>query len=199
MKRIAFHHQKRLQLKGPTFAWTARRPPSQKESIMIFPLSFPASTTFDNSRILLQKDTLGRVSLSIYVFIGTKGALRLPTTYDIHPIPFHPSIHKASFIIWTGLGLIWVDLQWPPMTTNSYQWPPITTNDYQLLPITTNDYQWLKMTINNYQWLSMTTNDYQRPPMTTKDYQWLPMTAFRLYSGYILPTFWLHSGYIFAT
>ena len=115
MKRIAFHHQKRLQLKGPTFAWTARRPPSQKESIMIFPLSFPASTTFDNSRILLQKDTLGRVSLSIYVFIGTKGALRLPTTYDIHPIPFHPSIHKASFIIWTGLGLIWVDLQWPPM------------------------------------------------------------------------------------
>ena len=118
MKRIAFHHQKRLQLKGPTFAWTARRPPSQKESIMIFPLSFPASTTFDNSRILLQKDTLGRVSLSIYVFIGTKGALRLPTTYDIHPIPFHPSIHKASFIIWTGLGLIWVDLQWPPMTSN---------------------------------------------------------------------------------
>ena len=62
---------------------------------MIFPLSFPASTTFDNSRILLQKDTLGRVSLSIYVFIGTKGALRLPTTYDndpIHPIPSTYSI-----------------------------------------------------------------------------------------------------------
>ena len=151
MKRIAFHHQKRLQLKGPTFAWTARRPPSQKESIMIFPLSFPASTT----HLIIVESCFRKVSLSIYVFIGTEGALRLPTTYDIHPIPFHPSIHKASFIIWTGLGLIWVDLQWPPMTTNSYQWPPMTTNDYKLPPMTTTDYQWLTMTNSDCQWLPM--------------------------------------------
>ena len=53
------------------------------------------------------------------ILISTEGALRRPKTYDNHPY-IHP-IHKASLIILTGLGLILVDLQLPPMTTYDYQ------------------------------------------------------------------------------
>ena len=47
----------------------------------------------------------------------TEGALRTPITYDNHPISSqsHPSIHKASLIIKTGLGLIW-------STSNELRW-----------------------------------------------------------------------------
>ena len=50
--------------------------------------------------------------LKIIALIGTEDALELPTTnndnHPIHPIrpSIHPSIHKASLIIKTGLGLI---------------------------------------------------------------------------------------------
>ena len=52
---------------------------------------------------------------------------------------------------WTGLGLIWVDLQWPPMTPNDLQWTSMTSNDLQWLTDwpqmtdwrTSNDLQWL--------------------------------------------------------
>ena len=53
-------------------------------------------------------------------------------TYDNHPI--QPSLipsHKASLIIWTDLGLIWVDLQ---MTSNDLQWPPIASNALSWVP-----------------------------------------------------------------
>ena len=50
--------------------------------------------------------------------------LRPMTT--IQPIP---SVHPQSlFNHLTGLGLIWVNLQWPPMTSNDLQWPPPHSN-----------------------------------------------------------------------
>ena len=75
-----------------------------------------------------------RVSLNVEV-IGTEVALRLPTTYDNNPIPSHPPHPQSLFNHLRGLGLIEVDLQWPPMTTNDYQWLPILQY--------CNDYQWL--------------------------------------------------------
>ena len=43
-------------------------------------------------------EKIGQTSLAGYNIIRTEGALRLPTTYDNHPIPSHP-IPKASLII----------------------------------------------------------------------------------------------------
>ena len=47
-----------------------------------------------------------------HFLVITKGALRTPITYDNQS---HPSIHKASLIIKTGLGLIW-------STSNELRW-----------------------------------------------------------------------------
>ena len=65
----------------------------------------------------------------IFSFISTEVALRIPMTYDCHPIPSHPT-YKASLIILAGIGLTWVDLQWSPMTSNDLQRLPMTSNDW---------------------------------------------------------------------
>ena len=54
-----------------------------------------------------------KLQLATGQFISTEYALRLPTTYDNHTIQsnrIRPYIYKASAIIKSGLGLIWVDL-----------------------------------------------------------------------------------------
>ena len=90
-------------------------------------------------------------------FISTEGAPRLPTTYDNHPI--HPSLRPSVWhIALNELNrpwMIWVDLRWPPMTTNNYQWLLI-------------DYQWLPMTINDYPGLDVFSHSRQ-PPTTQFD------------------------------
>ena len=51
-------------------------------------------------------------------FIGTEVALRIPMTYDNHPIhPSIPSVHPQS--LFNHLNKPWIDLSRPPMT--SYQ------------------------------------------------------------------------------
>ena len=107
--------------------------------------------------------------------ISTEGALRLPTTYDKHPIQPN-SIQHVWHIALNELNRPMIGLSQPSITFNDYQWLSMTTNHYQSLPITTNDYRWLLMTTDDYRWLLMTTNDYQWLPMTTDDYRRLPMT-----------------------
>ena len=58
--------------------------------------------------------------LHLWRFISTKGALRLPTTYNNHPIPSYPThpTHPQSLL--NHLNRPWIDLSRPPMPSNDY-------------------------------------------------------------------------------
>ena len=105
----------------------------------------------------------------VRTIISTEGALRLPTTYDNHPICLsHPVLQIAL----NELNRPKIDLNQPSMTSNDYKWLPMTTNDYQRLSKTLKDYQRLSKTIKKTIWWP--SYDY---PMTIR---WLsddyPMT-----------------------
>ena len=51
-------------------------------------------------------------------FISTESALRLPTTYDNHPIPSHPTVQHIAL---NHLNRPKIDLSRPPMTSNDLQ------------------------------------------------------------------------------
>ena len=110
--------------------------------------------------------------------ISTEGALRLPSTYDNHLIPYvHPHVGLWRRPLHCRSSLI--NLQRAPTTSNDYLW----------LLMTTDDYQWLQMTTVDYRWLPMTTDDY---PMTL---WWLsddcPLTIQWLFDDYPMSIRWL--------
>ena len=82
-----------------------------------------------------------------------EGALRLPMTYDNHPIhPYNP-IH-----IWHWRRPLIID--WSESTSNDLQWP---IHGYFWLFIAISGYFWLLLAISDYFWPQI---DPSQPPMT---------------------------------
>ena len=55
----------------------------------------------------------------LFSIISTEGALIIPMTYDNHPIPSIHPVHPQSLL--NHLNRPWIDLSWPPMTSNDLQ------------------------------------------------------------------------------
>ena len=142
----------------------------------------------------------------LWDIISTEGALRLPTTYDNHPIPSHPS-HPSTYIIEDDISRL-INLSRPPMTKDEIRWQKDKKTERQ------KDRKTKRQNDNNIKIWKDKKRKRQKDEKTEK-FEKLNcndisislnhilllhsdhiLTTLCLHSDYILIIFWSHSDYI---